>query len=106
MPAVALFPILIEIDQQIDPPVQVKIRMFVEVGMDLQKASPPDLMKTSPAEIRVRDQSVDPRKGAEVFQEGLSVQKMNQFPRHRTKPVFAPGCQLLLIGIVEPDIFL
>ena len=47
MTAVFVFPILIQVDQHIDPTIQMGSRMFIKIGVDFQHTAGFDLMEAA-----------------------------------------------------------
>src|SRR5207253_1494877 len=68
-------PIAVEIDQQVEAPVELQLGMDVEVGVNFQKSARLDLMESAAAEVGVGNQSVDPGQRFEPQQhlEGVHV---------------------------------
>src|SRR5437588_4674175 len=61
MAAVLLAPVLVEVDQHVEPPIQLQFGMDVEVGVDFEEAAGLDLMQAAAAEIWIGDQPIDAR---------------------------------------------
>src|SRR4051794_451699 len=59
MPAVLIAPILVEIDEHVQPAIEFQLRMDVEVGVNLQESAGLDLMQSAAAEVWIGDQSLD-----------------------------------------------
>ena len=53
MTAIFLAPVLIQVNQYIKTSIEIEARMFVEVSMDGELASAPDLMKAAPVKTRI-----------------------------------------------------
>src|SRR5882762_9530815 len=80
-----LAPILVQVEQQIEAPVETVTRMLVEVGMDGQLSSRHDLVQPAAVEARIGYEIVDPRYAAEKFEEGDGVQVIEEEAGGRTE---------------------
>src|SRR5436309_1924708 len=61
MAAELFAPLLVQVDQHVQPAIELQLRMDIEVGVDLQKSAGLDLMQSPAAEVRIGYQSVDAR---------------------------------------------
>ena len=63
MSAVFLFPVLIQVEQEIQPAIKFEFRVAVEVGVNFKKAARLYLMKAAPGKVWIRNESFDARQG-------------------------------------------
>src|SRR5713101_8304008 len=74
MTAIFLAPILVQVEQHIEAPVETVTRMLVKVGMDCELSPPHDLVKPAPVEARIGHQIGDSCYVAEKFEERDGIQ--------------------------------
>ena len=74
LPAERLAPILVQIKQDVDPPIDLQIRMQVKVGMDLQEAAPFYLVQAAAPQVRIWDQAGDACKRLEKVEKHRRVE--------------------------------
>src|SRR5713226_401565 len=102
MAAVLLFPILVQVNQHVEPAVELQLRMDVEVGVDLEKPARLDLMQPPTTKVGIRDQPLDSGERFEPQQrlEGVQiVEKIANCFRERASLVRVS--ELLFLRIVE-----
>src|SRR5204863_1088317 len=58
LPAPLVAPVLVDVDQHVQTPIDLQLRMDVEVGVNLQESPGLDLMQTAAAEIGIGNQPV------------------------------------------------
>src|ERR1700761_7060054 len=80
MASVFLFPILVQVNEDIDPPVQAKLLVVAEVGMDLQQTARPDLVQTASSVIRIRQHTPNPRQGLQKLEHRAAVHEPKHIP--------------------------
>jgi hypothetical protein len=99
--AVLLRPIVVEIEQDVEPSIEWKSTVPVEVGMDLQEAVTPDLVKAAAFVVRVRDQTGDAGQSFQEVDEHLAVELGEEMAGGGTHLLRVRQSQLELGGRVE-----
>src|SRR6266508_3217281 len=59
MSAVLFSPIFVQVNEHVQPPIELQLRMNIEIGVHFQKSARLDLMQSAAAEVRVGNESVD-----------------------------------------------
>lgn len=80
-PAPLLAPVLVEIDQDVQPALKVELRMVVEIGMDIEMPAIGDHMDAAAGEVRVRDQPVDAGQPLQKHQERPRIERVEEVAR-------------------------
>ncbi len=76
VPAIFLFPVFVQIDQNVDPAIEFKLRMPVKVRMHGKFASWLDLVQAAPSIIGVGSQALDPGQRFQKPKHGPAIQKI------------------------------
>ena len=98
---VLLFPILVEIDQNVDAPVELELVVLVEVGVDGKFAPGLNLVQPAPDIIGIGDNTLDARKRFEKLEQRAGVQKVKYIAHRRRQVLHHIKGQFSFIGIVE-----
>ena len=101
MAAVFLSPVLVQVQQQIQAPVEIEITMLVEVRMHAQFSAADDLMQTATLESRIGNQMFDAGHLTQEFEKRHRVEVIHEKSRHGAKRLFGGRGQLDLLAIVE-----
>src|SRR2546421_2493813 len=57
--AVLLLPIAIQVEQEVDPSIEIQAPVVIEIGVDLEEPPARDLVQPTPGEVRVSDEARD-----------------------------------------------
>ena len=78
--AVFFFPILVQIDQNIDAAVQAKTVVITEVGVHFQKSSGLDLVQSSANVGGVGQHTLNPGQRLKKFEHGAGIEEVENIP--------------------------
>jgi hypothetical protein len=78
-----LAPVLVEVDEKVEPPIEVEAWVPVEVGMDTELAATRDLVKPSAVETRIGNELGDSGELAEELEERDGVEMIQEDSRQR-----------------------
>jgi hypothetical protein len=101
MSAVFLAPVFVQIQDQVQAPIQAIFGMFVEVGMNTELPSPHDLVKSASVETGVGNEILDSRHAAQEFEECHGVQMIEEQPSNRAEGCLFGRRQLDLARVIE-----
>jgi hypothetical protein len=99
--AIVVAPILVQVQEQIQTPVESEASMLVEIGVHAKLPAANDLVQTAALEAGVGYQIVDSRHTAQKVQERNGVKVVHEKPRHRPEGGFPRARKFDLCGIVE-----
>src|ERR1700677_1688786 len=101
VPTILFAPILIQIQQQIDPPIKSKLPMFVEIRVYSQFAPTDYLMKAAPFKARVGNQIIDAGDGTQKLEKSYGIQVVHEQARGWPERSLCGRCKLDLLRGVE-----
>src|SRR6267143_1885274 len=101
MTAILLAPILVQVEQQIEAPVETVKRMLVEVSMDCELTSPHDLVKPAPVEAGIGYEVGNSCYAADKFEERDGIQVVQEKPSGRAERRLGGRGELDLAPIVK-----
>src|SRR3990167_3099896 len=93
--AVFLFPVLVQVQQDVDAPVQKGGVVVIEVGVEFEQTPSADLVQTTTTQCRIGNQVRNARDPFQKPQEGQRMQLVEQVAGHRS--------ELRLIGADQLD---
>ena len=101
MSPVLFFPVFIQINQNIDAPVQPQSLVVAEVGVYFQQAARPDLMQTSAGVVGIGQHAGDSCQCFEKLEHRPAVQEVENIANRRRQLLHRIECQLLALVYVR-----
>jgi len=78
--SVFLFPLFVQVDQNVETTLKLQLRVTVEIGMDVEVTSLVDLMKAPASKVGVRNQTRDASQIFEKSDEGSRIKGVEKHP--------------------------
>src|SRR5262249_8347006 len=102
--SVFLLPVPVEVDEHVDSAVEAKLFVPIEVGVNLEKSSPQNLVEATAKKVRIGNETADAGDSLERRDEDRGVQFVDEMPRQRPQLSLVPRRQLQpRCGGVLPD---
>jgi hypothetical protein len=101
MPPVLLLPVLVEVDEQVEPAIELQQGVPVEVHVHLEEAAGKDLMRPRAAVVGVRNEPFDPGQRLQEPQDGGGIHLVEEELQVGRQRRLVPVAELLLGGVVE-----
>ena len=101
MAAILVLPRLVQVDEQVQAPVEVQQRVPVEVDVHLEEPAGHDLMRPRAAEVRIGDQPANPGERLEELQHRGRAHLVEEALEVGAQRRLVPVAELLLRRVVE-----
>src|SRR6188474_912968 len=103
VPAPLLCPILIQVDEQVQPAIEIQALVEVEIGMDTEGAARSNLVKSAATQVGIRNEAWNPRQRLEERHERRGVELGEYHSRRATEMLEVFG-RVLTLGVALGDV--
>src|SRR4030095_7758388 len=100
MAAVIVFPTPVEKKDQVEPPVQIRLGMFVEIRVYSQDGAGQTLVNATAVDVRSRDQGLNTAQRLQEAQKSAAVQLPEEVAEGRSELGFVAEPQFVCLGEV------
>src|SRR5262249_11849992 len=101
VPAVLFFPVLVEVDEDVDAALEIELGVMVKVRVHAQLAAGLDLMESSADVVWIGNDALDAGKNLEELDHRTAVEEEENIARAGRPALYTGKGQLLFVGIVE-----
>ena len=102
--APARLPALVQVEQEVDSPVQIQQWVDVEVGVDSEEAARPQLVQSAPEQVGIAHEAGNPGQLLEELDHRPAVELRDQLTSDRTHAALVGELELLRVALVRIDL--